>query len=139
MSRDADACPHCGYTPSDWEQHPFIQTFAWLLTIGVLVWGAQWCATLPVDSGSSGGSGGSTEAWVVCQQLVEDRLKSPSTADFEFGGARKVVRQDDGTYSVSSFVDAENPMGGTVRINFNCAVEKKGDTWRRVSLDVRQR
>lgn len=68
----------------------------------------------------------SSKASIVCQNFVDDRLKSPSTADHPFTGA-KVWRMKRGRFVVKSYVDAENAFGATVRTDYHCEVIYKGD------------
>lgn len=74
------------------------------------------------------GSGGAAE--VMCQQFVEDRLKAPTTADFD------TAHSGEGpTYTVTGTVDAENSFGAKVRSSFTCQVTYEGDErWRLDSL-----
>lgn len=97
------------------------------------------------SGGSSGGGGGSPTptvnngtqvgAYVVCQQFVEDRLKSPSSA--EFGGPYSRVTQtvSTGRYKVSTYVDAQNSFGAMIRTDFICEVtHTSGESYRLESL-----
>lgn len=53
---------------------------------------------------------------VSAQNKVEDCLKSPSTADFPW--AIEPVKINDTTYTVISYVDAQNEFGATIRANY---------------------
>lgn len=77
------------------------------------------------------------DAWVICQQHVEERLKSPSTADFPAGYSQYTSHLRDGRYRVHAYVDAENSFGATIRNQFDCTVRWiSGDTYRLESLEV---
>lgn len=99
------------------------------------------------SSGTGSGSGsGSTSskniAWVMAQQFVEDKLKSPSTASF--GGVFSGDYQDPdsvvsdlggGKYRVRAWVDSQNSFGATIRTRFVCELEDRGGgSWRCTSL-----
>lgn len=83
----------------------------------------------------------SPRAFVECKRFVTERIKSPSTA--EFGsyllGDVDVARVGD-TYTVSSFVDAQNALGATVRTRFVCVVTpgEPNQLWTLINLDVVQ-
>ncbi len=91
------------------------------------------------DDGGDGTSSTSTkapdkiDAWVMAQQFVEDRLKSPSTADFgsafgDYQDPEKVVTDLGGDkFSVRAWVDSQNSFGATIRTHFVCEVEYLGN------------
>jgi len=82
-----------------------------------------------------GGAGGNTvsqpdpiSAFVMCEQFVTDRLKSPATAVFPTYG-------DDGTqtdklgsvqFRAKAFVDSQNGFGANVRTHYTCTVSNTG-------------
>jgi hypothetical protein len=83
-----------------------------------------------VIAGLIGSSGGErttdrgVEARIYCEDEIRDRLKAPSTAEFEssYSGTDPVV--------VQGTVDAENSFGAMVRNSFQCSVTFSGDTYR---------
>ena len=69
-------------------------------------------------------------AYVVCQQWVEEQLRSPSTADFPTTNTADIT-QAGKVWTVRSYVDAQNGFGATVRTPFVCtATHVDGDTYR---------
>ena len=68
-------------------------------------------------------------AWAYMQQFVEQRLKSPRSADFRFGGYRDVTNLGNGRYKVNSYVDAENSFGANIRTHFNGVIRRKDGAW----------
>lgn len=60
----------------------------------------------------------STEAGLVCEQFVKDRLKSPSTASFSGTAAYGIG----GGYSATTTVDSQNSFGATLRSTWTCEV-----------------
>lgn len=73
-------------------------------------------------------------AFDVCKGFVKERLKAPSTAKFrdfyQDDGEVQVDRNTDGTYTVTSTVDAQNSFGAKLRSTFTCTVHPTGkDTW----------
>jgi hypothetical protein len=79
------------------------------------------------------------EAITFCEYFVKAKLRNPSTADFPWLDV-EVERQADGTYVVSSYVDAKNDFGATIRNNYVCEIRFAGgdDTdpsnWKLVDL-----
>jgi hypothetical protein len=82
------------------------------------------------DDDSSTTSGGSNTpssddlelgAWNVCHQFVEDRLKAPSTADFEDVDEYKASNSA-GVWTIVGWVDSENSFGAKIRTDYVCKV-----------------
>jgi hypothetical protein len=55
------------------------------------------------------------KAYTFAEQFVEQRLKSPSTADFPFDFMDHVSKIGEDQYKIESWVDAQNSFGATVR------------------------
>ncbi len=68
-------------------------------------------------------------AWVYMQSFVEDRLKSPKSADFPFAGARGVTSLGQGRYKVQSYVDSQNSFGANIRTNFEGVIVRGDGSW----------
>ena len=76
-------------------------------------------------------------AWVACQQFVEQRLKSPATADFPANYPQYTKLITDTTYRVDAYVDSQNSFEAMIRTEFTCEVKQTGDeeNYTLVSLD----
>lgn len=85
-----------------------------------LLGGAITWATQGWDSDNSSPDFGEGEARVMCEDFVKDRLRSPSTADFQRPDIRSV---GEAQFEVSGTVDAQNAFGATVRQSYVCKVE----------------
>lgn len=59
-----------------------------------------------------------SEAWVCAKKIVEDSLKSPSTAKFCSFTECKVEHLGNGEYMVTGWVEAQNSFGATLRQSF---------------------
>jgi hypothetical protein len=77
------------------------------------------------------------DAWVMAQQLVKDRLKAPSSADFggifsDYQEPETVVADlGSGRFRVVAWVDAQNSFGARTRNHFVCDLQFTGkDNWR---------
>ncbi len=83
------------------------------------------------------------DAWVMAQQVVRDRLKSPSSASFgsmfgDYQNPEQVVSDlGGGKYCVRAWVEAQNSFGATVRTQFVCDLERASTgSWRSTSLQM---
>ena len=66
-------------------------------------------------------------AVVQCKNYVKNRLRSPSSADFPWIDLdQSVVSTGNETYIVSSYVDAQNAFGATVRNDYVCKIQYTG-------------
>ena len=71
----------------------------------------------------------------IIEEFVTRKLKSPSTADFEFGFSSKIDKVGEKGYEVDSYVDSQNGFGATIRTNFHCEVEYTGNSnWNLIDL-----
>lgn len=70
------------------------------------------------------------EIWAMAQSFVEDKLKSPKSADFPVYGDSNVSITNSGNYyKVSGYVDAENSFGAEIRTTFSLVMEKSGSNY----------
>ena len=81
----------------------------------VVVIGAIKQAIDPYDTCEDGGR---YAAMVAIQHAVEQRLFNPASADFPSGHAARVKYLRENAYRLTSYVDAGNMYGGTIRIRF---------------------
>lgn len=72
----------------------------------------------------------------ACEDFVEDRLKSPGTADFQNA---TVESAGSDTWLVTGTVDSENSFGATMRVDYECTVTGSGANWTLVDLQHSQR
>lgn len=84
--------------------------------------------------GDSDDGGGEYGARDVCQQFVEDRLKSPGSADFSDEDA---TENSNGSWTVTGVVDSDNSFGASIRNSYECTVRHSvGDNWKLVDLQT---
>lgn len=96
------------------------------IPVALIVWGVRSCSSV-VSQPSSGSYRGKIDAWVFTQYLVEQHLKSPKSARFEYGGAERVEETVSGIYIIRSYVDAKNAFGAEIRQHFFCKLQRKPD------------
>jgi len=85
-----------------------------------------------IDSGPEPDRGDAIGAQVICENFVEDRLRSPSSADFSGTEARHVRGP---VWIVAGQVDSDNAFGASIRNTYICKVSYLGnDRWRLVNM-----
>lgn len=84
------------------------------------------------------------DAWVTSQQLVEDRLKAPDTADWgsvldgTFQDPEKRCRKSGKTYRCSGWVKAQNALGVPLKIRWSTELVDRGSRWKIVDVTVEE-
>ena len=91
----------------------------------------------------SGGDGGrelehdGDWAAIMCQRFVRNRLKAPSTAKFQPSRNATSRKTGDARYVVTSYVDAQNSFGATLRSTWMCDIEYTGgQNWSLRDLEI---
>lgn len=74
------------------------------------------------------------QAETACQQFVRPQLKAPGTALFQELGRAAVTSDQGGTVTVTSYVDAQNSLGGMARMQYTCQARLSGGNWTLVAL-----
>lgn len=75
-------------------------------------------------------------AWAMCQQFVETRLATPSTAKFQSYTGEFTSSLGGGRFRFNAYLDAQNVFGAVVRNNFVCTIESLGGgDWQLLFLD----
>lgn len=130
-------CPHCNAT----NMYFFAATaITFVVTIAVLRF---LIANIPTSSNYSSARsdpGQSSIAYMMTEDFVRKRLKSPSSAEFPGvldGRVDHVEYIGAGRYVIRSWVDAQNGLGATIRKDFNAVIENEGDQWNLLSLSFR--
>lgn len=110
------------------------RTKRWPWVIGGAVLALIGLGYLSDDEGDS-----EYDARDACRQAVEDRLVSPGSADFSRPEANELAGS--GTaYRVAGHVDAENRLGASVRITYECkARHVDGTEWEIIDLQHSER
>jgi hypothetical protein len=76
---------------------------------------------------------------VLCEMAVEHRLKSPKSADFPYDLTRSVIKTAPDTFTISSYVDAQNPFGVEIRTRFVCVLRWNGGNPKEsASFDIKE-
>lgn len=116
-----------------------------VITVMVCLWLLGQCSPDEPSGGSASSSDwrtadNSTMAYIMMEDFVEDRLKSPKSAEFPgiFDGRQSHTKKiGPHTYRINSYVDAQNSFGATIRNRFVGEIEQTGEnSWRLKSLDI---
>lgn len=85
-------------------------------------------------------NGSKSDALVVCERFVTNRLKSPSTAKLHHDGSIADAVSGggtDGVYKVHGYYDAQNSFGAMLRGRYVCSVRHTvGDNYQLVDLEM---
>jgi len=146
FSESADACPHCGYKISA-ETKEIIKKadkssskIVWisLLVIVVITIMIRQCNKETTPEKPWYEEDNSLMAYIMTEDWVKQKLKSPSTADFADGAIKSehVTNLGNQKYRIVSWVDSQNSFGATIRTHFVAEVENhEKDMWRLISLE----
>jgi hypothetical protein len=145
VSTEAPTCPHCGIADpisaaatqqaKNAESEPgCFNVLGFLIILSVTV--GIFSMLAPDDPDHS-----IYDAHVMCEDFVEARLRTASTAKFPSIRSDEVVQDlGDGKYRVRAQVDAQNALGAQVRSTYDCTVQwTSGSSWRLESLSVSRR
>lgn len=79
-------------------------------------------------------------AFVASQELVERRLKSPSTAEFPRINAEgvRVAELEECRFMVKAYVDSQNGFGAQIRSVYLAELKyfRDGEYWEALSIDI---
>ena len=65
------------------------------------------------------------DAWNQAKEVVEDKLKAPSTAEF-CSKSEATIELDGETWTIKGYVDAENSFGAKIRNDFTVVITFSG-------------
>lgn len=78
------------------------------------------------------------EVYVMSQEFVEQRLKSPSTAKFPTHSKEMVGYLGDNRYQVISYVDSQNSYGAVLRARYVCILIDAGNNkWILENIEIK--
>lgn len=79
-------------------------------------------------------------AWMMCREFVQRRLKAPTTAEFPWSYDDKIKQLSENQFRAVAYVDAKNAMGVPLRAEFTCTVTYAGnDVWNLNELRINER
>ena len=83
-----------------------------------------------------GSSDRKRDAWVCAIDVVENRLKSPSTADFCSYPEATITDLGNNRYRIKGYVDAQNSFGATVRSQFTVTLTLTESGYKEASCTI---
>lgn len=122
ISSTAQACPHCGKPLKQKGMGWGCLSIACLGTVAVIIVGTCSGERSPSPQASNAPPDHSGAARRACIDYVTVGLKAPSTAKFQPYYEARITNVDD-TYTVTSYVDAQNSFGAQLRTYFTCKVK----------------
>lgn len=76
-------------------------------------------------------------AYIMSQEFVTSKLKSPSTAKYPLSYGNGSKRMKGQQYSINSYVDSQNGFGAMIRTNFIVVVEQyEENEWKLIDLQT---
>lgn len=130
VTSNISKCPHCGESnPADsFKLQLVISTIVFTVALTVL-FGFRSCSDNNAEQEKTR-EPTSNYAFVHCKYHVENRLKSPSSADFSSINNSNVTKlkttrrggKNIINYLVTGYVDAQNSFGAQVRNNYECKI-----------------
>lgn len=85
-------------------------------------------------------SGTRTEAIIMSQQFVKQRLKTPKVAEFQNAAGAISLPHDRNPhrFTVLSYVDSQNSFGAMIRTRYRCDLEYQpsDDKWKLIDLRI---
>jgi len=160
VASTADVCPHCGATDEvTYKENIFntkITIKDWkviVVIILIVIVGVKFLISNMTNyyeenrkqkweqrqerEKAQNSNGNVHAAWAYTQIYVEKQLKSPSSADFPFGGSRDVKYLGNNLYSFDSYVDAQNSYGANIRTYFKGTIRQVTGGWTIESFSVK--
>lgn len=141
ISKKAKACPHCG-EPVKKEAGCISQILGFILLVVIVYYlGGSCLSTFDemTEDYNWEEADASSMAYLMCENWVKERLKSPSTAEFPgvFEGKLDNIEKANQRYYIESYVDAQNSFGAMIRINWSCSTTQyEEDKWRLNNINL---
>ena len=93
-------------------------------------------SSILILSSACGSSDPKIDAWVCAQDVVESRLKAPSTADFCSYPEATVTDLGNNEYRIEGYVDAQNSFGATIRSHFTVTLTLTGSGYKNATCSI---
>lgn len=102
-----------------------------VIIVALIVFFVSCCGGNEKSSSDKPKEPGKLDAYVMSQLFVEDKLKSPSTANFPVYSEEMVTDGGSGAFLISAYVDSQNGFGAKVRTRYSCLLQydKEKDDW----------
>ena len=101
----------------------------------VIAWGILILIIYLAINSASSEKDYSQEAYTAAKFYVNKQLKAPATADYPMYDKNFITHHND-SYTVSSYVDAENSFGVKGRLYYTVTMERDGKDWINVNVNL---
>lgn len=135
ISDKADKCPNCGFDIKTEKTKKSAKGCAWVFAaLAAIIFIA---IAMDNNSGTSieNIDNENLEAYVYSQQIVEEHLKSPSSADFQTF-SDNLVNQSGNIYTINSYVDSQNSLGVNLRSQYTCQLRYENGLFYLIDLKI---
>lgn len=137
IAKTAKVCPHCGAKN---KRPPGLIGALLVILVATLVYqcasqdtgpgfAEKLAAMTPEQREAEFEAVRRSEAKWDCRAAVEKSLKAPTTATFQHYKQFSAAKTEEGNYTVTGYVDAQNSFGAMVRTTFVCEMVRVGDQW----------
>jgi Zn finger protein HypA/HybF involved in hydrogenase expression len=131
VKADATRCPHCHGKIYVWTTgNKIVAGFLSILILFIII-SVSGNSNTPTENKKVGHD--DIEVCVEAQMQLKNYLKSPSTAKFPSCSNFSIVKSDNETYTVSSYVDSQNGFGAMIRSDWTVKYHYLGEN--NVSID----
>lgn len=136
VSNKADACPNCGNPiniSAPGKRSLNLKTNSGCLNAFLVLVAALIIYLVLPDFGANSSVNNQPKhdkamAWQITQKFVKEKIKSPSTAVFpKYYDIESSILKENRTYTITTYVDAENSFGANLRQNFEAVVKYDGN------------
>lgn len=66
------------------------------------------------------------EAFIYSQQMIEQKLKLPTSANYPIY-SDNLVKQEGNIYTIDAYVDAQNSFGAQIRNTYHCILKEENN------------
>ena len=128
----ATKCPHCQSKIYRWTTgSKIVAGFLSVLILLIIILANSGGSNTTTETKKVGHD--NTEVCAEAQMQLEKYLKSPSTAKFPSCSTFSIIKSDNETYTVSSYVDSQNGFGAMIRSDWTLKYHHLGEN--NISID----
>ena len=146
VSSKAKACPHCGAPlrkekaksePTQYSLGSLIVLclFGWFM---YTIWTGDSNLDNPAPAADWKSQNNRMMAYTMMEDFVKQSLTAPTMAKFPAvseGKGDHIKQLENQTYEIDSWVESQNPVGGTLRMRFNGQIQQTAEhEWQLISL-----
>jgi hypothetical protein len=135
ISDQADKCPNCGFDIKKENGKKAVNGCAWIFAALAAIIFILVLTDKNSESSNQNSDNQNLEAYVYSQQIVEEQLKSPASADFPTFSDALVNKAGD-IYTINSYVDSQNSFGANLRSQYTCQLRYENRLFFLIDLKI---